>query len=151
MALTSLDAAADIVAVNRRNLQLYGDGLQDLTGISLLAPDDRGENNAQHVVLRVGLDASPISRDRLNDVLNAENVLARRYFYPGCHRMAPYSQRAVVPQLPVTESLAEEVLVLPTGTAIGPGDIAAICELIGFAHREAAEITVRTPIRASRT
>ena len=31
-----------------------------------------------------------ISRDELVQILQAENVLARRYFYPGCHRMEPY-------------------------------------------------------------
>ena len=31
-----------------------------------------------------------LSRDELQRVLWAENVLARRYFFPGCHRMEPY-------------------------------------------------------------
>ncbi len=39
-------------------------------------------------------------------VLHAENVLARRYFYPGCHEMEPY--RSYFPHaglvLPETES-----------------------------------------------
>ena len=37
-------------------------------------------------------------------VLHAENVLARRYFYPGCHRMEPYGSEepGVCERLPVT-------------------------------------------------
>jgi dTDP-4-amino-4,6-dideoxyglucose len=81
-------------------------------------------------------------------VLNAENVLARRYFYPGCHRLVPYSERATVPELPVTEAVAEEVLTLPTGTAVGPDDVAAVCELIRFAHHEAPGIMSREPLAA---
>lgn len=148
MALTSLDAESDIVAVNQRNLELYDAGLRDLRGIRVHAADDRGQCNAQHVVVRVDR-SSPIGRDRLQDVLNAENVLARRYFYPGCHRLVPYSQRIVVPELPVTEAVAEEVLALPTGTAVEPDDIAAVCELIRYAHREAPGITSRQPLAAS--
>ena len=86
--------------------------------MALMAPDDRGQCNAQHVVLRIDAALSPIGRDALMELLHAEQVLARRYFYPGCHRLAPYADREVVPSLPVTEAVAEEVLVLPTGTAI---------------------------------
>jgi dTDP-4-amino-4,6-dideoxygalactose transaminase len=146
MALTSLDAAAHIVAVNHRNHARYRAGLADLEGIELLPLDDRGRCNAHYVVARVDLDRSPIRRDRLMDVLNAEGVLARRYFYPGCHRMAPYSERAVVPALPVTERAAAETLVLPTGTAVSTNDIDAVCSLIRFSHREAMGVAARTPV-----
>ena len=75
------------------------------------------------------------NRNRLVDILKAENVLARRYFYPGCHRMEPY--RTLYPNagelLPETERLAERVMILPTGTAVGGDEIATICELIRFA------------------
>ena len=61
--------------------------------------------------------------------LQAENVLARKYFWPGCHRMEPY--RSLYPHarllLPETERVAARVLVLPTGTGV---DAAAI-ETIG--------------------
>jgi len=65
-------------------------------------------------------------------VLWAENVLARRYFYPGCHRVEPY--RSFFPNagllLPETERLTSRVLALPTGTAIGPAEVKRICELV---------------------
>ena len=32
-----------------------------------------------------------LDRDQLVAVLRAENVLARKYFWPGCHRMEPYA------------------------------------------------------------
>ena len=73
-----------------------------------------------------------ISRDELFQILLAENVMARRYFYPGCHRMEPY--RSYYPHarllLPVTERVAERVLLLPTGTAIGVHEINTICQII---------------------
>ena len=31
-----------------------------------------------------------MDRDLLMKILHAENILARRYFYPGCHQMQPY-------------------------------------------------------------
>ena len=65
-------------------------------------------------------------------ILHAENVRARRYFYPGCHSMEPY--RSYYPNagllLPETEKLAKRVLCLPTGTAINEEAIKKICEII---------------------
>ena len=59
-----------------------------------------------------------ISRDEIVMALHAENVLARRYFYPGCHRAEPY--RSDYPDagnhLPLTEQLTQRVMTLPTGT-----------------------------------
>jgi dTDP-4-amino-4,6-dideoxygalactose transaminase len=33
-------------------------------------------------------------------------------------------------ELPVTEAVADRVVVLPTGTAVTPDDIAVICDLV---------------------
>jgi hypothetical protein len=61
----------------------------------------------------------------------AENVIARRYFYPGCHRVTPYGALTDRdPRLGQTERLTERVLCLPTGTAVGPDDINAICGIL---------------------
>jgi dTDP-4-amino-4,6-dideoxygalactose transaminase len=134
MGLVSLDALDTFVAVNQRNDRLYRSHLADVDGLEVLAPDDRGRCNAQHVVLRVDRDVCAVERDVLYRVLRAENVRARRYFHPGCHRMAPYEGRPwTSPQpLPRTERLADETLVLPTGTGITPTQIEALCELIRF-------------------
>jgi len=86
-----------------------------------------------------------VSRDILDDILWSENVLARRYFYPGCHRMEPY--RTDDPQanlrLPQTERLAEKVLCLPTGSAVNSGEITAICTLIEFVVKHARAVKER--------
>ena len=145
MGLTSLDAIDAIVAVNKGNEALYQAGLEGIDGLVMLAPDDRGDCNAQHVVVRVDRDAAPLPRDLLAKVLRAENVRARRYFHPGCHRMAPYVDRpasAPVP-LPHTERLADETLVLPTGTGISEPQIEALCELVRFAVENAPELRRR--------
>ena len=86
-----------------------------------------------------------LSRDLLQRVLHGENVLVRRYFYPGCHRMEPYrsSNPAARLMLPQTERLVQRVLLLPTGTAVGPEDIATICDVIRFAVSHAVELGSR--------
>jgi dTDP-4-amino-4,6-dideoxygalactose transaminase len=74
--------------------------------------------------------------------LHAEHVLARRYFYPGAHRMEPY--RSYFPHagllLPETERRAPRTMVLPTGTAVGPAEIEAIVEVLRVLLRHPAEV-----------
>ena len=86
-----------------------------------------------------------ISRDDLVRVLHAENVLARRYFYPGCHEMEPY--RSYFPHagllLPETERLTQRVMSLPTGTAVGPEEIEVVCAIIRLAVENSRELASR--------
>src|SRR4029453_18769538 len=93
--------------------------------------------------------ATGISRDQFDDILWAENILTRRYFYPGCHRMEPY--RTAEPQahlrLPQTEKLAKMVLCLPTGSAVSSTDITAICALITFIVKHAAAVKERLSMK----
>jgi dTDP-4-amino-4,6-dideoxygalactose transaminase len=100
--------------------------------------DERERCNYQYIVLELDEKLAPIGRDDLLKVLHAENVLARRYFYPGCHRMEPY--RSYFPHarllLPKTEEVAARVVCLPTGPTLQQDDILAICQIIRLALSE---------------
>jgi dTDP-4-amino-4,6-dideoxygalactose transaminase len=141
MGLTSLESSAEFVAANRRNHGEYRTGLAAVEGVDLLAYDDSESCNWQYAVIVVDDDA-PLSRDELQRVLWAENVRARRYFYPGCHRMEPY--RSLFPEaaarLPQTERVARRVLALPTGTSVGPEAIATVTALIRRAMLDAPRL-----------
>lgn len=93
-------------------------------------------------MLEINEEITQISRDQLVKILWAENILARRYFYPGCHRMEPY--RSYFPHagllLPETETLGKRVLVMPTGTAVDPEDISKICQIIRFVVQHSHEV-----------
>ncbi len=79
-----------------------------------------------------------LERDDLVEVLHAENVLARRYFYPGCHRLEPYRSAGL--SMPLTERVAAGVVVLPTGTAVDESDIERVCSLIRTAAAGGREV-----------
>jgi dTDP-4-amino-4,6-dideoxygalactose transaminase len=145
MGLTSLESLDEVIAVNRRNHERYERLLHGIPGIRLNRYTDVEKSNYQYVVLEIDEQATGLGRDELLRILWAENVVARRYFYPGCHRMEPY--RSYYPHaglmLPVTERLSEQVLSLPTGTAVGPAEIDTICGLIRFSIAQAAAIRGR--------
>ena len=142
MGLTGLDSIDEFIATNRRNYQQYRDELSNVKGVSLIAYDEAEKNNYQYVVMLIDEQITGINRDQIMDLLWAENVRARRYFYPGCHRMQPYESRYPQPadRLPVTERLVQQVLLVPTGTTISSQDISRISGLIRFAVSHGKEI-----------
>ncbi|MGY1703984.1 aminotransferase class I/II-fold pyridoxal phosphate-dependent enzyme [Geodermatophilus sp. SYSU D00697] len=145
MGLASLDCLDNFIAHNRANYESYRSGLAGTPGIRLLPYDDADAHNYHYVVVTVDPAAAGLTRDDLAEVLWAERVLARRYFHPGCHRAEPYRSRPASHQvrLPVTEDLAERVLCLPTGTAVGADDTTGICDLIRFCVHRGQEIARR--------
>lgn len=145
MGLTSLDSLDRFLETNKRNWQAYARALADVPGIELMPYDPGEKHNYQYVVALVSPSITRVDRDDLVQTLHAENVLARRYFYPGCHRMEPY--RSYYPHarllLPETEKFAEKVLLLPTGTAVDERQIADIAAIIRTATHAGHEVAAR--------
>jgi dTDP-4-amino-4,6-dideoxygalactose transaminase len=145
MGLSSLECMEEVVGTNRRNYHRYLRELSGISGIRVARYDETEECNFQYVVLEVDGEETGIDRDRLLRVLHAENVIARRYFFPGCHRMEPY--RSFFPHagllLPHTERLVRQVMSLPTGTAVGEEEIRGICDIVRFAANRGAGIVER--------
>jgi len=145
MGLTSLESMDDFIVVNRRNYQAYKQALAGIPGITLFAYDESETRNYQYVIIEVDEARAGLNRDILISILQAENVLARRYFYPGCHQMEPY--RSLFPYakllLPNTIPLVERVASLPTGTAVNETQVASIGSIIAVAIENADEIMTR--------
>ncbi len=142
MGLNCLEALPAIVELNRRNYEQYRRELEGIRGIHLVTYDESERYNYQYVVLEIDEQTAGVSRDDLVAVLRAENVLARRYFYPGCHRMEPY--RSYFPHayllLPDTEWVASRVICLPTGSAVSPEQVGEVVRIIRLAVENAAEV-----------
>jgi dTDP-4-amino-4,6-dideoxygalactose transaminase len=132
MGLTNLEAMGDIVAVNRRNYLAYCEELRSVAGVSVIRYEPKEKNNYQYVVIEVDPDVCPRNRDEIVEALHAENVIARKYFWPGCHRMEPYrtTQPDVGKRLPETEWVAARVIVLPTGQTVDEETVRRVCRII---------------------
>jgi dTDP-4-amino-4,6-dideoxygalactose transaminase len=142
MGLASLEALDGFIAANRANASAFAKSLSGIPGVELLPFADPQETNCHHVTVVVDPAVAGLTRDELMAVLRAENVLARRYFHPGCHRVPPHD-RLPTPPLPVTERALERCLSLPTGTAVSPENAAAIGQLVRLAVSDAAAVRDR--------
>jgi dTDP-4-amino-4,6-dideoxygalactose transaminase len=146
MGITSLESLDEFIEANGRNDAIYRRELAGVPGVSLLPFDPSERHNHQYVVLEIdGAATADLSRDDLVAVLHAENVLARRYFHPGCHRMGPYRRGRF--RLPVTEDVCARVVTLPTGPAVGKEDIVRVCAVVRTAVEGAAELRRRLAAR----
>lgn len=134
MGIANIEHLDELIAVNRRAYVNYVRGVKGIPGVRILPIDDIEKSNYQYVVLLVD-ESCPTPRDEILGHLRENNILARRYFWPACHRMEPY--RTLDPNLgntlPVTERLSEQVIVLPTGTSVSEADIEAVTGAIRHA------------------
>ncbi len=131
MGLAGLPGLASVQAANRAHYDRYLGRLSALPGLAISNFLGQAKHNFQYVVVEVGPECRT-TRDELLDYLQSRNVLARRYFWPGVHRMEPYASDARYAQvtLPETEAVASRVLVLPTGPSLDASQVDRICDLI---------------------
>lgn len=145
MGLSSLQNLDAVIAHNQRNHLAYRQQLADIEGIKIQLHDPNESHNYHYVVVAVDGSGDRVDRDSLVKILQQENVFARRYFYPGCHRMEPY--RSYYPHagllLPRTEKACDEVMTLPNGTAIDTDEIEQVCQLIRTIASSWPEIRAR--------
>ena len=142
MGLTSLESMDEFIAIDRDNYHAYREGFRRAPGLALVEFSDEISPNYHYVIVEVD-KATGISRDMIHRILWAENILARRYFYPGCHRMLPYKDALGGRQLPVTDHLAGSLLSLPTGGDLRASTIAELCGLLNFIMANAAAVMAR--------
>jgi dTDP-4-amino-4,6-dideoxygalactose transaminase len=135
MGLSNLDTFNDVANSNRRHHAEYEAALANVPGLCVLAYDEPEFNSHHYIVLEVS-EQFPVTRDQVVAALHAENILARKYFWPGCHGMKPYCD--LFPHarlmLPNTQRVANKVVVLPNGTSLPEGSIetiAAVCCVLG--------------------
>ena len=142
IALMSLE---DFPANQKNNETLYGvyaAQLDAIQGIHLVRPAGVSVSNYQCVVCRVDEREFGLTRDLLVDLLKAENVGARRYFYPGLHRSIPYAKEhpESKDRLPNTDCLCASCIQLPIGALVSAQCVERICNILIRAHRASAQI-----------
>jgi dTDP-4-amino-4,6-dideoxygalactose transaminase len=136
MGIANLRHIGPTLEATGRAFAHYRQRLKDVPGIRLHDPSAGCRPNWQYVIIEVDPDCG-CARDGLLQSLHAEGVLARRYFWPGCHRMQPYVGRGEHSPHPLAavDEVAARVIALPTGPSIAPADIDVVCDIIRMMAR----------------
>ncbi|MEZ5464436.1 MAG: DegT/DnrJ/EryC1/StrS family aminotransferase [Lysobacteraceae bacterium] len=139
--LSALDCFNETRERSREVYKRYQRLLAELPGMDLVEQYDNPTHHRQYVVALLDESAFGLTRDQLIESLHAENIIARRYFAPGCHRLQPYATReGGSPVLETTDRIVQRVIVLPGGAAITNAEIDLVVDRLTSIHRYAARI-----------
>lgn len=130
MGLCNLRHLEGEIAKRKTVVEHYRARLSGVAGIKLCAPQDGVRSN--YAYFPVVFDGYKYSRDELFEQLKAQDVNARKYFYPltnafTCYRGMP---TAGAEKTPVAAYFAERVLTLPLYADLASADVDRVCDSI---------------------
>jgi len=113
MGLATIEFLPNILEHNAANRAVYEASFSSIPGIELVTAPSNSQTNEHYVVALIDEDKLGLSRDGLYRLLHSENVLARRYFYPGTHRMGPYQRFAGERSFVISDAISHACLAFP--------------------------------------
>ena len=130
MGIVNLKHIDEFIKQNKARYEWYKEALEEIDGVELY-PYNEGESNYHYIVTTIDESKLGVTRDELWQYLKENSIIARRYFYPGCHHMEPYNTlyKGYDEKLLVTNELCKKVLVLPNSIGIGKEEIEKICSV----------------------
>ena len=145
VALMSLEDFPANQTNNKTLYDIYAAQLAAIPGLRLVEPSGVSFSNYQYVVCRVDEREYGLPRDFLIELLKAENVMARRYFYPGVHRSIPYVEALPTyrDRLTSTDELSATCIQFPIGALVSPEAVERVCSILSHAHLASSEIRAR--------
>jgi len=125
--------------------EAYRAHLAGVSGLRVHEPSNVTRSNYQYLVCEIDEATYGLSRDELLHVLEAENVIARRYFYPGIHRSSGFESATEgdARRLAVTEHMCNVLIQLPLGGRLKVADVVRIAQIISTAKAHAADLSRR--------
>ncbi len=125
---------------NRRAYAAYLiERLRHVPGITFQTIRPYVFTNYQNFAILVDETEFGISRDQLFNALVAENIIARKYFFPPLHWHEAYADYRSM-SLPVTERVASQVLCLPFYSEMTQEMLDGICHAIERIYKYALQV-----------
>lgn len=128
MGICNLRHVEENVSKRKVAVERYIERLMGNSGIKLCDPQAGVKSN--YAYFPVVFDGYKSSRDEIFEKLRAENIHARKYFYPLTNSFECYKGRFDVNETPVARYIAERVLTLPLYADLDLDDVDRICDII---------------------
>lgn len=130
MGLCNLRHLNEEIAKRKAVVEQYRRHLSGIEGIKLCKPQEGVESN--YAYFPVVFDGFRLSRDEVFEKLKANDIVARKYFYPltsdfECYQALP---TAGGEKTPIAKHIADCVLTLPLYADLAKEDVDRICDLI---------------------
>lgn len=126
--LLNLKQVDKAIANRQKVAQIYREALRPIEGITFFDDMPGVRHNYSYFPIFVDAEKFGMTRDELYYAMKAENVLARRYFYPLISDFTTYKglKSAGHENLPRAFAMAESVLCLPMHHALTDDDMTRI-------------------------
>ncbi len=138
MAVASIDDLEDQVERNRERYRAYQKVICNIPGLELVEYDETEVRGFKNILVRID-GGWPISRNDMISLLHAENMLVRPYYNPPLH-VKETEYRTISGELPVTDKLTENHLLLPSGAFLSLQEIEEIGVLLCFLQKSGKQI-----------
>ncbi len=142
MALSCIDILPAHITQNRARHYAWQLMLADLPSLTLLLYSDTEPCGYKNILVRCE-NSWPLSREKTLRILHAENMLARPYYYPPLHELSRGFPTVCDTDLSVTEEVATQYMLLPSGEFVSVEDIAVMGKILTFLQQHAEEINRR--------
>lgn len=125
--LRHIDAA---IASRGQAVKRYRERLQGVAGVQLNVVQDGVQSNYAYFPIVIHPELCGRTREDVIDALAANNIGARRYFYPLTSEVASFNGRYSSQDTPVADKISKRVLCLPLYEDIDTKTVDAICDTI---------------------
>jgi dTDP-4-amino-4,6-dideoxygalactose transaminase len=145
MLLEGLHLVDDEIIKREKLSGIYRELLSELPGITFQRIESGNQHTYKDFTIMIDPELFGMDRNRLNLLLEQENIQTKKYFYPPLHLQSAYrGMEWRGTDLSFTEKLSSNVLTLPLYSALGSEGVRKIAETIVRIH----EATAGTPAAA---
>jgi len=142
LALKSLEMLEQNVINRQKIVALYKKRLSKLPGISFQEIEKNSRSSYKDFAININSEEFGLTRDKLFDSMNTENIMTKKYFHPSIHQQTAFKPFLADQNLDleVTNKLSECVLCLPIYSHMELSLVENICDAIERIFNFSSEI-----------
>lgn len=140
VAVASLAGLDERIAVRNELARAFQSALAGLPGVRFPQLGAGDLSTYKDLTLLVDGTTYGLGAGQLCRALAADGVDTRRYYAPPIHQQKAYAQTALERPLPVTESVAQQVLTVPLWSHMSSAQVLGIADLVTRCHEHAGEL-----------
>jgi dTDP-4-amino-4,6-dideoxygalactose transaminase len=130
MGIVNLEHIDEITEKRKKITEQYRNRLKDISGIILTEDMPNIIYNYSYFPVLIDEDCFGKTRDELFEILQNEEIYARKYFYPIITELDCYKGIYGDQRCPVAMEIAQKVITLPLYPQLSTSDVDKICDVI---------------------
>lgn len=130
MGICNLRHIDEYIEKRKQCVDRYRKRLSETDGITLCPVQENVKYNYAYFPVLFDKENFGVNRDEIADKLAAENIFARKYFYPLTSDFTTVRENFKVNETPIAKSAADKVLTLPLYSDLSVSDVDKICDII---------------------